>query len=155
MSLNEVYRQTDIDFINALHAIRYGDTKNKFVLRLINKIDYSNRPNEINKDFTFFVPTNAEADEINNAKFDLINEQPISFKATLKGENQQHIDKLRKRCIAKENLELKISEKVICIANDPGHQYVNGNIGTIIQMNDRIVTVRLLNNKIIYIRPFK
>lgn len=133
--LKEIFRQKDEEFIELLNNIRIG----KWNIDIENKI-LACEKHDLGPDVTHFFATNDECDNWNKQKISELEGESVIFEATIKGKRNKKYanDKIsiKKDCIAKEKLELKINTKVIAIINDKNNRFVNGSIGIVKNMTN-------------------
>lgn len=167
--LKKVYRQNDLDFINALNNARVGKLEPQDVQLFLS------RDIEIDADKTdvlHIFSTNNEADSYNVEKFNQIDEPVHSFVAVdyiyrynpdgseqdiieipdfniekLTGYDEiNNLKNLDKNCKAPKELQLKEGCKVMLLKNlDFGLSLVNGSIGTVKEIDENGVYVRFDN----------
>ncbi len=125
--LAEIFRQSDLKFIQLLNNIRHA-ALNEEDHQLLNS-----RECDIPKDFkpTILVTHNAQAERINSQMLNNIAEETITFKMTALGK-ETSIEFLKKNCLAPEELTLKIGAQVMMLKNSLQKQgIINGSIGVI------------------------
>jgi len=124
--LQKQYRQDTNDYlIDVLNSIR----ENKITLRMkckLNEFSESCLEEPITKLYTH----NIDVDYINNKELAKIKGKTYKFHMKEYGDRLS-VRSLKKRCLAKETLELKVGALVIFIQNDPDKRFVNGTLGTI------------------------
>jgi ATP-dependent exoDNAse (exonuclease V) alpha subunit len=126
--LNEVVRQNDKEFMQALNKARLGD---KSCITYFQK--YSSRY-EI-KDAILLCGTNKKAKEKNDQELSLINEKEYCFESFVEGEVKSS-DK-----VTEDELRLKVGARVMTLVNDQEDRYKNGSFGTITQIDSKSSTV--------------
>ena len=126
--LKKNFRQQQENFLTLLNHIRYGNiTAND--IKIINS-----RFTECND--KIFKPTiitthNFTAETINNKHLNDIAEKSFLFEAKFKGDKNK-IEVLRRNCIAKENLTLKIGSQVMMLKNTYHKDgIINGSTGIV------------------------
>lgn len=134
VELKEVIRQNNPEFVYELNKARVGD---------ISCIGYFNQhaKKQMIKDGIILVPTNKDADRINNEKLNEISSPTKIYHSIVTGDVKSNdkptVDKL---C-------LKIGARVMVLINDTEMNfYQNGSFGEVIQLDKQSVTVRLDNN---------
>ena len=141
IELNEVVRQIDTQFIDALNNIRTG---NRVGLRYIEA--YSSKiPIQ---DAIYLSGTNDEVRDINNKHLAKIQAQQVSYKA-------EYIDDATsKDAIADDILNVKVGARVLMIVNDHEHRFVNGDFGYIKALGSNGMIVTLDNGKDILVEQY-
>jgi ATP-dependent exoDNAse (exonuclease V) alpha subunit len=120
IELDEIQRQSDEDFINALNLIR-DDKKSPYFRRFISK--------EIKG--VVLAPHNSTVQKYNEEGLKKLNSQTINFRATIDGnvkEGDFNVDL---------DLNLKSGCKVIYLVNSKNNDLYNGSLGTFIEENGR------------------
>ena len=98
--------------------------------------------------FTTLATTNASVSEINVSRLSQVTGQEYAYDAEVSGE---WIDDLSR---APRQLILKKGAQVICVANDPKKQFVNGSVGTVVELEEKKISVRLAaEDTIIEVQP--
>ncbi len=132
IELNEVVRQSDYNFISALHNIRIGNK---------NAISWFNNAcsNVEQKDAILVCGTNKKADEKNKLELDKIaNEKKWVFKSEITGIVNEN-DK-----VAPDVIELKVGCRVMVLINDTiDDEYQNGSLGNVTKITKDEVTVKI------------
>ena len=136
VELNEIKRQSDNDFIEQLNKARRGDSScipwfNEFVVT---------EDTPVNENTIHICGTNAEADRINNDRFNDLYGMPIAFQAITKGRiGESFVDKI---------VMFKKGERVIFTVNDViRNQYQNGTLGTVKEIYENRVLVEIDGQK--------
>ncbi|MDR1498680.1 MAG: AAA family ATPase, partial [Rickettsiales bacterium] len=132
--LTEVFRQQDVRFIELLNNIRYGKITGDDI-KLLKK-----RHNL--KDDSILKPTilsthNIFVEKINFEKLNSLTTKEMAYEAEFKGKKDK-IEILRKNCMAKEILTLKIGSQVMMLKNT--HQkdgIINGSTGIVIDFSSK------------------
>lgn len=136
--LDKVYRQDNMDFIEALHSLRVGEYNEK-VKELIKKCSNNKKIENV----PHFVSRNAQAESINKRELDKI-ESPVSrSRAICKGTNPKDVEQLKKDLTAKEYLELKVGAQVIFLCNDKEEQFRNGSLGKVVSITNGYPKVKI------------
>lgn len=143
IEMSEIKRQSDSEFIEQLGKARRGDTScipwfNQFVIKEDVLVD---------ENTIHICGTNAEADRINNDRFNELAGMPLAFQATTKGRvSEAFVDKI---------VIFKKGERVIFTVNDIiKNQYQNGTLGTIKEIYENRVLVEIDGKKDpVYVYP--
>jgi ATP-dependent DNA helicase PIF1 len=127
--LTEIFRQSDIRFIQLLNNIRFA-ALNDDDLSLLNHRQALNVPIDINP--TILVTHNYQADSINNEKLaSLVGEEEFTYKMTEMG-RENAVAFLKKNCLAQAQLTLRRGAQVMMLKNTLQKQgIINGSIGII------------------------
>jgi ATP-dependent exoDNAse (exonuclease V) alpha subunit len=131
VELDEVVRQNDVDFIDALNSIREKNVYSDKALGYIN----GNATATDKDDIVTLCFTNKAADQINKSELEKIDELPMQFNASVSG-NVKESDKP-----VPEFLELKIGAKIIFCINDQNGRFVNGTTGHVTGLTDEFVII--------------
>lgn len=129
VKLEEVCRQKDAEFLGILNDIKYGRN-------LQNVIAYleSNQNSNLMEEAPYLVGTNAKTDKINQAHMRALNEKTEKkFWAIIEGDVTY--EDIKNINFAKQCLVVNIGAKVMLTANDVNGEYVNGTMGTIIDIS--------------------
>lgn len=137
--LNDIVRQSDVQFIQALNRVRVGDSSG------IKWISDNAAPEE--NDGIYICPTNNVAKEINEARYSEIDSKERVYIA--KEENVSASDRM-----TEQELGLKVGAKVMFVANDPEGRYQNGSIGVVDKLGKEFVAVKL-NGKIVNVSYYR
>ena len=143
VELTTVYRQQDAAFVDLLNAVRTGDAGQAVFDVLNTRYD----PDFTPPDDEFWVTlttTNKMADTVNDTRLEALNGDWHTSEATVTGD----VDESDKA--VPDQLKYKIGAQVMLVANDSGDRYVNGSMGTIIDVTyddkgEPAVTIDLLD----------
>lgn len=124
MVLEEVVRQDDPLFIEALNRARMGDT---WSLRYFaENASRSALPGGI-----YLAGRNAEVDQLNAVKLGSIDAAAFVYEAKNKGDVTAE-----DRKVAPEQLVLKVGARIMTTVNDPNGDYFNGSTGVIVELDE-------------------
>jgi len=147
--LLEQHRQEDLEFLEALNAIRANnvtqETRNTLTARFISSL-----PAEI---ATKLFPHNADVDRINATELNKLPDSPNVYTMTSRGA-PPIIESLKRNCLSPELLQLKVGAKVMFTKNHPEGRYVNGTLGTVMSFEtngDPII--KTFHGKTIVVEP--
>lgn len=124
--LTKIYRQTEMDFIDLLNAIRSCSATNDQLKNLNSRILKSDPP----EDAIRLTTTNEVADRINQLKMAEIDAEPVVFEGVIEGKFKE------KETPTEVHLVLKVGARVMCVANDMQGRYVNGSLGWVVDIAD-------------------
>ena len=142
--LNDVFRQTDPEFISVLDAIRSNDVSDEH-LRVINERTGA----EIGDGFKItLVTTNGRADSANMIELDKIRGDEKTYTGRLSG------DFAEKNLPTAEGLKLKIGSQVMMLNNDQKKRWVNGDIARVTALGENSAEVELPNGEQHDVSPF-
>lgn len=129
--LTEIFRQKDKNFKDILNKIRIGDSDNK-VLEKLNQRVIEDIPED---GVVTLVPTNNLVTSINRRKLDQLDSQIYSYRARITGELKQS------EFPTEQELELKVGAQVMLIKNDRDKRWVNGTVGKISFLSNNEIKV--------------
>lgn len=136
VELQQVYRQTDMNFLELLNAVR----DNRADARVLQQLNARFVPNFVASGATYvrLVTHNHQADQINAEEMAHLSATEHDFVATVEGTFPES------SYPAAERLTLKRGAQVMFIKNDssPEHRYFNGLLGEITSISVKTVTVR-------------
>jgi ATP-dependent exoDNAse (exonuclease V) alpha subunit len=125
-----------------LNAIRANDVDEDAREHLRKR--YKKKP-EVDIEPTRLFTHNADVDNVNEKELDKIKGDATEYEMTGKG-SKNHVEILKKHCLAPDTLRLKVGAKVMCVKNNPEGKYVNGTLGIVTSCERwEDPTVRLAN----------
>jgi hypothetical protein len=140
--LTTQFRQTDDAYLTVLNAIRANDVDEDAREHLRKR--YKKKP-EVDIEPTRLFTHNADVDNVNEKELDKIKGDATEYEMTGKG-SKNHVEILKKHCLAPDTLRLKVGAKVMCVKNNPEGKYVNGTLGIVTSCERwEDPTVRLAN----------
>lgn len=142
IELEHIYRQSDNHFIHILQNIRKGNISPSLLhdLNLRHKNNFSQQE-ILSHEPMVLTGRNETADEINNYHLEKISEREHIFEGEFEGEF--NLDTMRlpvPLC-----LSLRKGAKVMMVRNDNLGRWVNGTIGTVVEMSDDAVYISVKN----------
>ena len=141
--LEDIFRQDDLEFIQILNQVRYGDVRTESFNTLAACI---NKQLDI-EDPTELYPRNKEVEYINTQKLNKIDKPEVVYKMTVRG-REALVNSLKRSCISPEILVLKEGAHVIFTKNNFKAGFSNGTFGTVIKCEEgRHPIVKLTSNK--------
>lgn len=136
VNLKVVRRQTDETFIQALSHIR-TNSEHRDHVALFNRQCYRDKDRGASETGVYLVPTNRQANEINTAKLNSLDEKLVVFEARTTGT----VPAGRWKLNAPSRLELKVGAKVIFVKNKMP-QWVNGDLGGVVGIDTDSIRVK-------------
>ena len=137
VSLSKIFRQKDPVFQSVLSSLREGH-------EIENALEYINSrclsPDDALSSHLTLTTRTAQADEINQLKLSELNNDEHVFSASVEG--YYFNNKADKALPAPLELKIKVGARVIMSKNNKD-LWVNGDLGTIINIEERSITVRL------------
>ena len=147
LELEKIYRQTDQEFIGILNRVRNKTVIAEDLDRLNSRVINDNTV--LPEDTIYVTTTNDLAEQKNKAELEKLPGDPFVFYAEIRGA----ID--RTSFPAEEELRLKCEAQVMLLNNDPANRWVNGSIGTIVNLEDECLEVRLSDGQVVEVTPVK
>lgn len=141
IQLNEVVRQDDIEFIQSLNAIRYGDYRG---IRYFNEMS---RTTEI-KDAILICGTNKAVNQKNETEYNKIHSKEYVYEADIDGEVADS-DKM-----VPDKLKLKVGCRVMTVINDYAGKYQNGTLATVTHLTDDKIFIETDAGESAVIEPY-
>jgi ATP-dependent DNA helicase PIF1 len=129
--LEEQHRQDDSNLLSILNAIRSNSVDETHFEELSERMKPAPGGEDIIKLYTH----NAHIDDINQAELNKLQTETKTYTMTGKG-RQNAVESLINRCLAPEQLVLKLGSEVMFVANNPAKQFYNGTLGKVIKFND-------------------
>ena len=145
LELKSIYRQTDDHFIYLLNAVRDGSITNS---QIDNLNDSLVENFEMDEGKIILTTTNARASGINQNYLKQLSSEEFSYRAQATGQFYKELFP------TDEVLKLKKGAQVIMIKNDPEKRWVNGSIGTIHDIAEKKIKVKI-NHKIYEVKKEK
>ena len=145
LELQSIYRQTDDHFIYLLNAVRDGSITNSQIDNLNDSLVDNF---EMDEGKIILTTTNARASGINQNYLKQLNSEEFSYQAQATGQFYKELFP------TDEVLKLKKGAQVIMIKNDPEKRWVNGSIGTIHDIAEKKIKVKI-NHKIYEVKKEK
>lgn len=124
--LEEQHRAEDTKLQEILNAMREGNMKQRHLKWLLSRMSI-----EPTEDVTRLYTTNADVENINNAKLAELSGDTHFYLRTSKG-GFDTVNKLQEQVLAPETLALKVGAVVMAVKNDSEGKYVNGSTGYVL-----------------------
>ena len=145
IEFKKVYRQSDKRYLSILDNIRSGKYS-PIDLMLLNTNGLRNMQSSP-KDTLTLCSLNDTADSINTTHLSAIEKPEMIYTGVVDG------DFANKRFPVQQELILKEGARVMFCRNDRNHRWVNGTVGTVDNLTDRSIRVRLDNGDICDVEP--
>ena len=145
LELQSIYRQKDDHFIYLLNAVRDGSITHSQIDNLNDSLVDNF---EMDEGKIILTTTNAQASGINQNYLKQLNSEEFSYRAQATGQFYKELFP------TDEVLKLKKGAQVIMIKNDPEKRWVNGSIGTIHDIAEKKIKVKI-NHKIYEVKKEK
>lgn len=137
INLNNVLRQKDEIFIKVLNNIRTG--KNiEGTVKVLNKISLKSK--EIPDGYIQITPYNDTSDVTNARKLESLSTPIKTYFGKVNGSFNT------KNCIVPQTLSLKVGAQVMLCKNNSSLGLVNGQIGKVLKLNEKSVSIDFGNN---------
>lgn len=150
ISLETMMRTNDEEYTNILNHIRAGNLTEDMKEYLHRKTDQEAGEDQ-NANATFLYPRRENADQLNLRRLALLKSQLYEIPTVYKGDSRA-VEALQKQAPIPTMLQLKDSALVMIRVNDPGYRYVNGSMGTVLDVGAEELSLQLTNNKIVALR---
>lgn len=146
LELKKIYRQNDSTFISLLNDIRDGHISSNDLRILEQKYNKDFSPNT-QEGYIRLTTHNWKAQKYNNSKLEEIPKDSYEYSAYVQGYVRWEDYPTNKI------LKFKCGARVMFIRNDNiNHQYVNGTLGTIINLNTNSINVQTDSGEIIEVK---
>ena len=147
--LMEIIRQENKEFIEYLNKVRIGDKS------CLDELYIKASKEPIDNAVTL-CGINQNVSEINKKELDKIESELIEIDALITKEDEYaNINLNHNASVAEIKLNIKIGARVMTLINDKDGAYYNGSFGTVTNINDNIITVRLDNGNIVNIERYE
>lgn len=140
IQLNEIVRQSDKDFADALNQIRLGEQSG------IDWINEHSRKDLLEKGITL-CPTKDEVKKINGNHLQALSGELTRIKTEVEAKDEVWLQSIRKDMRVEDILEIKPKARVMILVNDKDNasepRYHNGSMGEIVSISERSIVVKL------------
>ena len=142
----KVYRQDEQLFLNILNNVRHGICTAQDIRELNSRCI---EPESTNEPIIALTPFKEAAQKINEQQLSEIEQEEFTFTGTIDGKFGK---KGKDGSIKEENLPapmnlvLKVGSQVMFTRNDHSHRWVNGTLGTVVELNDKEIKVKVGND---------
>jgi ATP-dependent exoDNAse (exonuclease V) alpha subunit len=147
IELDKIYRQSDLEFIEILNAIRTRTFNMKQIEKLNERVIKSLEDVKI-PNYIYLSTTNDTADTINDQNLQKLNGESKKYNAIISA------DYTRDRYPTQQVLELKVGARIMMLNNEQGGHWINGTLGWVRKMSDDMINVELDNGYIGDISPY-
>ena len=139
----------DPHFFNLLSDIRNHllDKKKDSLRSTFSEINSQCVGRNLPPKFTTLASTNNRVREINGIELDKMQGEECCYDATVVGEWRDEFSRAPRQLILKEGVQ------VICVANDPLKQFMNGSIAEVVELEPKAVWVKLEDKQVIKVQP--
>jgi ATP-dependent DNA helicase PIF1 len=139
IELTKNYRQNDTIFVNILNNVREGNHTGDCLKVLNGRLNYRFEQT-LNSGYNMLVPTNKQADSINEKMYNECNGKAITYYAKITGD---FIHNTQSKINVDVELKLKEGLQVVFMVNERGgSRYFNGTMGEIVSLfDDKIVVL--------------
>jgi ATP-dependent DNA helicase PIF1 len=137
--LTRVHRQSELEFIESLNALRVAESAPNAVEKLN---ESCHREHRHGVDPILLTGSNSRARSLNNRALFRLQSPERQYLASVSGA----LDTANGRHLIPEILKLKVGARVIAMKNDPNRQWVNGSLGTVVQLLPQSVLVTWVAN---------
>lgn len=156
IQLTKIYRQEEAELIDLLNELRFGEVSDKSREILKRLEEKPNWPDDGIKP-TQLMATNREIEVINNQELDKINSPPQIYQAKdfEHKKNSNYLTTLKKSCLARDVLKIKIGSQVMLIKN-LSEKLVNGRQGIVVGFRRSSIpdSQRHVKNKLVPVVKF-
>jgi ATP-dependent DNA helicase PIF1 len=129
--LDEQHRQDDSNLLSILNAIRSNSVDEAHFEELSERI----KPAPDGEDVIKLYTHNARVDDINKTELNKLRTDTKTYDMTGRG-SKHAVESLISRCLAPEQLVLKIGAEVMFVANNPAKQFYNGTLGKVVKFGE-------------------
>lgn len=147
--LNEVKRTEDKDFLEVLETLRWGLISPE-VEDFLNTRLVPDEEVEVNTPHVF--PRRAQTEAYNRQRLSEIQSPLLKFETTYGGA-PEYIERLKADAPIPPVLEIKKGAFVMIRINDPKQRFINGTVGTVLDVEDGILTLET-RRRCIEVEPF-
>lgn len=132
--LEQQYRQDDPQFLKVLNEIRSSNVSQKSIDVLRGRL---NKSIDTDLKMTQLFTTNLNVNAINSYELNQLDSEERQFLMSSQGV-EDLIKKLKKGCMAPEDLRLKVGATVMFVRNNFDRGYVNGTLGKVIGFDEEV-----------------
>lgn len=136
--LNQVYRQSDIRFIEILNHMQKNILTSEDLEVLNNRVDI----NIIEDNCVILSTRNDAVEEHNQNRLQLLSGETHTYKANIEKSAEFGVIKIEDTP-AVQTLNLKLGARVVLLINDKEKRYYNGSLGAVVELSNDSVDVKL------------
>lgn len=139
----KVYRQDEQLFLNILNNIRYGVYSAQDIKELNSRCM---EPENATDPIISLTPFKETAQKINDQRLGEISEKEFTFEGKIDGKfgKKGKDGSIKEENLpAPRNLVLKVGAQVMFTRNDPSQRWVNGTLGTVVNLNDKGIKIKV------------
>lgn len=138
VELTEVFRQRDSEFTVLLNNIRIAEN----LKQVVPKINGNCKSVKDDDSVITLTCTNDVADRINAAELNKLPDVSKTYHGETSGTFSAEVDRLP----SPMNLELKVGAQIMFTKNDESKRWVNGSLGTVVELLDDNIKVELITD---------
>lgn len=150
ISLQTMMRTNDEEYTGVLNQVRAGNLTEETKEYLHRKTD-TDAAEDQHATATFLFPRRENADQLNLRRLSLLKSKLHEIPTVYKGDARA-IEALEKQAPIPKVLHLKDSAMVMIRINDPAYKFVNGSMGTVLDVGKEELSVALVNKRIITLK---
>lgn len=143
--LSEQHRQSDLEYLKILNAVRENAVSRETLEILKTRFD---QKSDFDLEPTKLYSHNKNVDEENERELQKISGKAVEYEMQSKG-RRSLVENLKKSCLAPENLRLKIGAKVMFVKNNFEAGFVNGTLGTVVKCGHEEIKVKTISGAMI------
>lgn len=148
--LDTIYRQDENDpLMRILNEMRTGTMSEDSLEQLKERMNET-LPDHVTP--TRLYTHNVDVDALNDRELAQLSGKHAVYRMTSTGKKDD-VALLKKYCMSPEELHVKIGAAVMCVKNNPKEGYVNGTLGTVVDLNDASVSVQTADGREIEVFP--
>ena len=149
VTLTEVKRTDDAEFLGILEEIRWGRVTERVREFLNQRLALAE---EIEADVPHLFPRRAQTQAYNKKRLEELT-TPMRIFETEYGGDARGIERLKRDAPVPDFLELKKGALVMTRINDPRQRFINGTVGTVLEVLDDVLYLEL-RGRTIELEPF-
>lgn len=138
VELTEIFRQKDREFIDFMNDVR-ANTLTQAKLDWFNDQTSFAKHGDHSEDSIILCTTNSIADGTNERKLEQLQSKAFTYTGRAEGD----FDKEGEKLPAPYELTLKVGAQVMFLKNDQEKKWVNGTLGMIESLTDKVIKVRV------------
>ncbi len=151
IELQDVFRQSDPEFVAILNGVRAGEINDAQLRRLNTRVDttYLPYPEDM---VVLLTPTNAVARRENERRLAHVDGAVTTFVAAKSG---RFVGVAENNLPVPSQLHLKVGANVLFVRNDRDRRWVNGSVGTVLELEDDAVRISIAGERkrVVWVEP--